>query len=176
MITMTNYEFDQTRSFQTGWQAVINRAVFVRATIVAVAIGSILTLVNQNGWVFGSDPVELLQLILVFVLPFCVVAVSQIVALRRAYFDTVGKNAPATSESIFATAASHGIAARAVLIALIFGSLNASIVLADVLLRSANLAEVSVVSLGQAYALPLLFSVLSQVISYRRYRPQPVQA
>ena len=47
---------------------------------------------------------------------------------------------------------------------------------ADVLLRSADLASVSVVSLGQAYALPLVFAVLSQVISYRRYRYQVVEA
>ncbi len=78
---------------------------------------------------------------------FGVVTVSQIAGLRRAYIDTVGLIAPATPESIMATAVSPGILARAVAIGLAFGSLNASIDQADVLLRSADLAAVSVVSL-----------------------------
>ncbi len=57
-----------------------------------------------------------------------------------------------------------------------FGSLNAIIVLADALLRSIDLAAMSFVSLGQAYALPLLFAVLPQAISYRRYRYKVVKA
>ena len=176
MTATTGYEKNKAQPLELGWLSLVNRAILVRATIVAVMIGSILTLVNQSGWVFGSDSLELVQLILVFGLPFGVVTVSQIAGLRRAYFDTVGLIAPATPESIIATAVSHGIPARAVAIGLAFGSLNASIVLADVFLRSADLAEVSVVSLAQAYALPLLFAVLSQVISYRRYRYQVVKA
>ncbi len=53
-------------------------------------------------------------------------------------------------------------------IGLIIGSINAIITLAGALLQSGDLAAVSVAPLGQAYALPLLFGVLSQAISYRR--------
>ena len=71
-----------------------------------------------------------------------------------------------------ATAVSHGIPGRALAIGLFFGSLNAIIVLTDALLRSVDVAAVSVVPLGQAYVLPLLFGLLSQAISYRRARYQ----
>ncbi len=74
-----------------------------------------------------------------------------------------------------ATIVSHGIPARAVAIGLVFGSLNAIIVLADALLRSGDLAALSVAPLGQAYVLPLLFGLLSQAISYRRSRYQVVK-
>ena len=176
MTATTGYEENKVQPPELDWLSLVNRAILVRATIVAIMIGSILTLVNQFGWVFGSDSLELLQLILVFGLPFGVVTVSQIAGLRRAHLDSVGQITPTIPESIMATAVSHGIPARAVAIGLAFGSLNASAVLADVLLRSADLSAVSIVSLGQAYALPLLFAVLSQVISYRRYRYQPAKA
>jgi len=71
-----------------------------------------------------------------------------------------------------ATIGSHGIPTRAVAIGFVFGSLNAIIVFADALLRSSDIAAVSVVPLVQAYVLPLLFGLLSQAISYRRSRYQ----
>lgn len=161
---------------ELGWLPLVNRAILIRAMIVAVIIGGILTLINQSGWIFGSDPLQLLQLILVFGLPFGVVTLSQVAGLRRANIDSVDQRAPAIPESIIATAVSHGIPARAVAIGMAFGSLNAIIVLADALLRSIDLAAMSFVSLGQAYALPLLFAVLPQAISYRRYRYKVVKA
>jgi hypothetical protein len=176
MTATTGYENNKLQALELGWLSLLNRAILFRATIVAIMIGSILTLVNQSGWVFGSDSLQLLQLILVFGLPFGVVTVSQIVGLRRAHLDSVGQTTHTIPKSIMATAVSHGIPARAVVIGLVFGTLNASIVLADTLLRSDDLAAVSVVSLGQAYVLPLVFAVLSQVVSYRRYRYQVVKA
>ncbi len=170
MTTTTGYEEGKFQPRESGWLSLVDRSIFVRATILAIIIGSILTLINQSGSVFGNEPVEILQVILVFGLPFGVVTISQIAGLRRAYLDSVGHSAPATPERVMATAVSHGIPARAVLIGLAFGSLNAGLVLADVLLRSGDFAAVSVVSLGQAFVLPLLFAELSQVISYRRYR------
>lgn len=170
MNTTSRYNIDQVQAFEWGWLSLVTRSIFVRATIAAVVIGCILTVVNQSGWVFGIDPLNLLQLILVFGLPFSVVTVSQIAGLRRAYTESVRQIAPAIPESIVVTAASHGIPTRAVAIGLAFGSLNASIVLVDVLLRSADIATMSTVSLAQAYVLPMLFSVLSQAFSYRRYR------
>ena len=176
MNTTSEYEIEHVQALDWGWLSLVNRAIFVRATIGAIMIGCILTLVNQSGWVFGNDPLNRLQLILVFGLPFGVVTVSQIAGLHRAYFDSVGQIEPAIPESIVATALSHGILVRAVAIGLVFGSLNASIVLVDVLFHSTDLATLSMVSLGQAYVLPLLFAVLSQVTSYRRYRYPVVNA
>ena len=175
MTTTIGHETNELQPIELDWLPLVNRAVLIRAMIVAVIIGSILTLINQSGWVFGSDPLQLLQLILVFGLPFGVVTLSQVAGLRRAYIDSVGQRAPAIPESIIATAVSHGIPARAVAIGMAFGSLNAIIVLADAYLRLVDLATVSFVSLGQAYALPLVFAVLSQAISYRRYRYKVVK-
>ena len=170
MVTTRRYQKNKEQLLELRWLPFATRATFLRAAIAAVIIGSILTLVNQSDWVVGSDSLQLLQLILVFLLPFAVVTVSQIAGLRRAYVDSVGQTAPATPESIMATVVSHGIPARAVAIGLVFGSLNAVTVIAAAILHSGDLAAVSVVPLGQAYVLPLLFGLLSQAISYRRYR------
>lgn len=150
------------------WSQLVNRAVFLRSTIVAVVIGSVLTLINQSEWVVGSDPLQLLPLILAFLTPFLVVTISQVVAARRAFIDSVGHGAPASPEGFVATTISHGIPARAVAIGLTIGSINAVIILAGALLRSGNFAAPPIALLGQVYALPLFFGALSQAISYRR--------
>ncbi len=146
----------------------VNRAVFLRSAIVAVVIGSVLTLINQSGWVVGSDPLQLLQFILVFVTPFVVVAISQVVAARQVFIDAVTYESPANLESFITTTISHGIPARAAAIGLIVGSINAIIILTGALLGSGDLAAAPAALLVQVYALPLLFGVLSQAISYRR--------
>ena len=175
MTTTTGYKLGAHQPRDFGWLSLVDRAVLIRATIVAIVIGSILTVINQSGWIFGDESLEILQVILVFGLPFGVVTVSQIVGRRRAHADSVGHGTPANPENVAITAVSHGIPARAVIISLAFGSLNAVIILSDVFLRSADLAAVSVVSLGQAFVLPLLFAELSQVVSYRRYRYEVVR-
>ena len=60
-----------------GWLPLVNRAIFLRATIIAGVIGSVLTLINQSGWVAGTEPLQLLPLILVFLTPFAVVTIAQ---------------------------------------------------------------------------------------------------
>ncbi len=175
MATTTGYETNVEQPLELGWLPLANRAIFLRATIIAVVIGSLLTLINQSGWVAGGEPLQLLPLIMVFLTPFAVVTIAQVAGVRQAYIDSVGHGAPARPEGFIATAVSHGIPARAVAIGLVFGSLNAIIVLADALLRSGDLAAVSVAPLGQAYVLPLLFGLLSQAISYRRSSYQVVK-
>ena len=144
MTTKREYETDKKQPHDLPWFPLVNRSIFVRAAIVAVVIGSILTLVNQFAWLAGREPLQLLQLILVFLLPFAVVTVAQVTGARQAYSDSVGRGAPARPESFMATAFSHGIPTRAVAIGLVFGSLNAIIVLADALLSSGDLAALSV--------------------------------
>jgi len=169
MVTTTKgHETVKVQPPRLPWLPFVNRDVFLRSAIVAVVIGSVLTLINQSGWVVGSDPLQVLPFILVFVTPFAVVAISQVVGARRAYIDAIRPGASARPEGFIATTIAHGIPARALAIGLIIGSINAIIILASTLLRSGDLAAVSVIPLGQAYALPLLFGVLSQTISYRR--------
>lgn len=160
---------------ESRWLPFATRATFMHAAIVAVIIGSILTLINQSGWVAGSEPLQLLPLIMVFLTPFAVVTVSQVAGARQAYIDSDGHRMPANLESFMGTIVEHGIPARAVAIGLAVGSLNTIIVLANALLRSGDLAALSIVPLGQAYVLPLLFGLLSQAISYRRSRYQGVK-
>ncbi|MFK7777084.1 MAG: hypothetical protein QM501_03025 [Gimesia sp.] len=146
----------------------MNRTVFLRSGIVAIIIGSVLTVINQRGWIRGSDPLQLLPLILVFVTPFVVVAVSQVVAIRKAFIDAGKYESSANPEGFFATTISHGIPVRAVAIGLTIGSINALISIADTLLHMDDLTTLSIIPLSQGYLLPLLFGILSQAISYRR--------
>jgi hypothetical protein len=145
--------------------------IFIRASIVAVVVGSILTVINQYDWIVGGSSLQLLPLILVFLLPFAVVTVGQIVGVRQARIDAA-VSATVSPESLTTTMVGHGIPARAVVIGLVFGSLNAIIVLTNALLHSGDLAVVPLVPLAQAYVLPFLFGALSQTLSYRRYRSE----
>ena len=96
--------------------------------------------------------------------------VAQIVGVRQAHIDSAGQGMPASPEGFITTIASHGIPARAVVIGVVFGSLNAILSVADELSRSGDLAALEIVPLGQAYVLPLVFGLVSQAISYRRSR------
>ncbi len=176
MVTTTRgHKINREQPLGLRWLPFVNRAVFLRSAIVAVVFGSVLTLINQSGWVVGSDPLQILPFILVFVTPFVVVTISQVAAVRRAFIDAARHGAPTSPEGFIATTVSHGIPARAVSIGLVAGSINATVILAGALFRSGDLAAVSVALLGQVYALPLLFGVLSQAISYRRSRYQVVK-
>ncbi len=166
--TDRGHEVNREQPLGLRWLPFVIRAVFLRSAIVAAVIGSVLTSINQSGGVVGSDPLQILPFILVFVTPFVVVAISQVAAARRAFIDAVRHEAPTSPEAFIATTVSHGIPARAVAIGLIIGSINAIVILTGALLRSGDLAAVSVALLGQVYTLPLLFGVLSQAISYRR--------
>ena len=169
MVTTTRgHKINREPPLGLRWLPFVNRAVFLRSAIVAAVIGSVLTLINQSGWVVGSDPLQILPFILVFVTPFVVVTISQITAVRRAFIDAARHGAPTSSEGFIATTISHGIPTSAVAIGLIIGSINAIIILAGALLRWGDLATVPVALLGQVYTLPPLFGVLSQAISYRR--------
>ena len=51
---------------------------------------------------------------------------------------------------------------------LIVGSVNTSIVVIAALMDGADLANLPVALIGQAFVLPMLFGLISQAISYRR--------
>lgn len=176
MTTTRRYETNNGQSPERDWMPLVDRATVLRSVFVAIVIGSVLTRVNQPGWVTGNDPLKLLPLLLAFLTPFAVVMISQVTAARRGYIDFAEHALPLNKESFVSTTISHGIPLRAVVIGLAFGSLNALMILADTLLRSGDLAAVSIATLSQAYVLPVLFGLLSQAISYRRSRYQVVKA
>jgi len=150
--------------------------IIIRAAIVAIIIGTILTLVNQSGWIAGTEPLQVLQLILVFALPFGVVTVAQLAGVREARRDVATHGTAPGPEGFASIVMSHGIPARAVAISLFFGSLNASLVVANTLVHGGDLATIAIVPLGQAFVLPLVFGLLSQALTYRRLRFQPANA
>ena len=106
---------------------------------------------------------------LVFLTPFVVVTISQVLGARQAVVDASRQGRRGTTKVPFLTTTiSHGIPARAVQLGLIVGSLNAVVAGAAALAEHGNLDTVLLAPLGQAFALPILFGVLSQAIAYRR--------
>ena len=144
-------------------------AIFLRAAVVAMVIGSALTVINQASALFGPATLERLPLALVYLTPFVVVAVSQILGIRQARSDLRENRAARQQvEAFWNTVAGHGILLRALLTGLMAGSANASIMLFAQLLAGGESDALPLVSLAQAYALPMLFGALSQALSYRR--------
>ncbi len=147
----------------------LNGGVFRRAALVALILGSVLTLTNQSGAIFGQENVQLLPFLLVYLTPFVVVTISQVLGARQAAADAgAGKACGPAVETIASTAFSHGIPARAALLGLLVGGLNTVMVLSAALLEQGNLYALPVPLLGQAFTLPVLFGALSQAIAYRR--------
>jgi hypothetical protein len=175
MNTKTAYVSDATRKIQLRWLPLVDRAAIFRATVVAVVIGSLLTIVNQSGWLTGNEPPQVLQLILVFLLPFAVVLVSQVAGIRQANVESAESAIRERVENVLQTLIAHGIPARAVAIGLVFGSVNAVLTLTNAYLAAGNIESVAVVPLAQAYTLPFVFGLLSQTISYRRTRFQVIK-
>jgi hypothetical protein len=157
------------RSETIHFSSMLDADVFRRAALVAAFLGSVLTLSNQPSAVFGFEDLQLLPLILVYLTPFIVVVTSQVLGVRPAMADTWhGTNNYPAKETLLGTAFSHCIPARAVLLGLVVGSVNAAIVMGAGLLQHGNLGAVPLALLGQAYSLPVLFGMLSQAIAYRR--------
>lgn len=144
-------------------------AILLRAAVVAAVLGSGLTLINQGTALFGPAPVERLPLALVYLTPFVVVAISQILGIRQAQSEARAPGTTHTTPKPFmATIAGHGIPFRAVLTGLIAGSANTSIVLLAGIFGSEEPDSLPLGTLAQAYVLPMLFGSLSQELAYRR--------
>ncbi len=165
MTTTTSHTTDPTRFALPGWVSMLTTPVLVRALVVALILGSVLSAINQPQALFGASTLELLPFALVYVTPFVVVTLSQILGIRQALRD--GKPLPA-GERFLATVFAHGIPAKAVLTGLLVGTANTSISVAAALLETGSLADVPLPLLAQAYSLPVVFGLLSQAISYRR--------
>ena len=157
-----------TRTFNKahpGYDAGIIR----RSAIVAVVIGIILTLANQTAAVLGRQPFQFLPLVLNFVIPFIVVAISQFLGIKKALSDMKQSDKFGTQAEGFIVAAfSHGIPLRALIVSLIIGSTNSGIIISVTLMENGNLANLPFAVMAQAYILPALFGILSQTITYRR--------
>jgi len=146
----------------------LNNGVFARSMILALIIGSVLTLVNQFNALFGSYSLDILPLILVYITPFIVITISQFTGIRQAWTDGKEGYIPMIQEHFVSTALSHRIPTRAVTIGLIIGVINSIIILIVLFLGTGAIGSAPIAFLGQTFALPILFGFLSQSIAYRR--------
>lgn len=147
----------------------IDRTVIFRAAVVAVILGSVLTLSNQAGALFGEAAFQPLQFALVYLTPLVVVTLSQSFGIRRAVEDGGRvRGAVPISEAVWQTMGRHGIPRRAVAAGLGVGLVNTSIVAAATLLQGGSLVDLPGPVLTQAFVLPILFGLVSQAVSYRR--------
>jgi|GEM_PF-1095159 len=149
--------------------SLISKDILRRAFFIALILGSVLTLANQSGAIFGRDTVQVLPLVLVYLTPFVVITVSQVLGLRRATLDAQSGHAFAQDDAaFFLTVVSHGIPLRAFLVALVVGTANTSIVASNSLMASGSLSNLPTALIMQAFALPMMFGLVSQAVSYRR--------
>ena len=139
-----------------------------RSAILALIIGSALTLINQFNALFGSESIQILPLILVYATPFAVIAISQLAGIRQALFDFNGERVIKTREHFVAMAFRHGIPARAIAIGLIMGALNAVVFMTAAYLHTGDIGTPPIDQIILAITLPILFGILSQAIAYRR--------
>ncbi len=147
----------------------LNGAVLRRALLVALILGSALTLINQPGAVFGPAEVQLLSLAQVYLTPFAVVVIAQLLGARRARTDASRGRAGGTAEETFLTTAmTHGIPFRAAALALLVGGLNALSTMLAALLDPGSPGALPLPLLAQAFSLPLVFGTLTQTLAYRR--------
>jgi hypothetical protein len=121
-------------------------------------------MINQSNAVFGDAQLNLIQLFLSYLTPFAIISLSQALGIRVALADATMGRFP-SSYSFLATVRSHGILRRAIVIALIVGTILAIISSVPALLRGFGLNWGLMV---QLYLIPLLFSTTSQTIAYNR--------
>jgi len=139
--------------------------VLKRSVIIAAIIGSLLTLVNQPLSIFGNEPLVKFKLILVFVVPFIVISISQVFGKHQAEIDSQFQF---SHEKLLKTMVSHNIPTRALVICLIVGSLASVVTLSNFLLHDKN-TNIDWTFMIQPYLFSLFFGAFSQAISYRRH-------
>ncbi len=174
--TQRNLEGTQTMArIQAGTPGLLSIArsygIVRRAAIAALVIGSALTLINQPQAVFGDAPLNLAPFILVYLTPFVVVVLSQVLGTRTLFSEVAGgRSTGRDAESFAGTALSHGIPLRVATVALGVGTAMTPAIVALTLLDGGDLSRVPLAQIGQVYALPLVFGLLSQTLAYRRAR------
>lgn len=148
--------------------ALVTKPVLIRAGVVAGTLGSLLTAANQSDALFGPAAIDWLGLAQVFITPFVVVTLSQVLAIGRAKRDLSMETVARPAERFVATLFAHGIPKRAIAVALIIGLANTAIAVSASRFGAGDPSAVPVGLLVQAFSLPLAFGLLSQTISYRR--------
>jgi hypothetical protein len=153
----------------TDNHAVPYAGIFRRAVVIALILGTTLTLLNQSEAVFGEGTIQYLPLALVYLFPFIVVSISQFLGIRQALIDT--RNTAVSGplrEHPLVTPFRHGIPVRAVIVGLIIGTLAAGIILLAGNPEGDTIHDLSIALTAQGYILPAFFGLFSQTVTYRR--------
>lgn len=137
------------------------KAVFSRAAIVAAVLGTVLTVVNQPGAIFGPTDLQWLPLFLAYLTPLVIICASQVMGAQAA--ARVKGWQGEKYERFLMTLFSHGIIRRAAVLGIAIGAVNIAIINAG-----RQLDQLSVAQLLQLVTLPVLFGALSQSLSFRR--------
>jgi len=146
----------------------LNTSVLPRSFVIALVIGSALNLINQFEAFFGTDDIQVLPLLLMFVTPFAVVFFSLHASFYRAWQDINHGRAPNKIKGLLLTSFAHGIPVKALIFGVIVGTINLVILLLEDYLSVGDLGMVSLIQIAQFYTLPIFFGFFSQVLSYRK--------
>jgi hypothetical protein len=142
--------------------------VVARAAVAALVIGGALTAINQPAAVFGDAAFQQFPLGAVFVTPFLVVCLSQVLGFRAARRASARDGNGPHEDSFFQTMAKHGILARSVLLGLGAGGVNTIFVGVVTLLSGRGLDQLPLPLVLQSLILSMVFGALLQTLSFRR--------
>jgi len=146
--------------------------IIKRAAIAAIVIGSVLTLINQFDAIFGPAKLQILPLALVYLTPFLVVSLSQIIGAFAARKEML--LASDFQQGFFGTMLSHDILIRAVALGLAAGGTNTFIVVIANIAAGQDISQLPVALILQALVLPIIFGAMSQTLAFRRTISQSV--
>ena len=146
--------------------------IIKRSAIIALIIGSVLSILGQSNVLFGGADIQILPMILAFLTPLTVVAFSQVFGIRaaRRALSINYNETPYFVRTLF----SHGIPARAVATGLVAGGTNTFIVVIAILLTGQGIDQLPTALILQALTLPIIFGALSQALSFRRTISQSI--
>lgn len=156
-----------TRNTTVGFH--FTAQIFIRAGVVAMFIGSILLLVNQNEALFGQSRLQLLPMSLAYITPLVVVSLSQVFGTRAAQkLLAQDLDILRLQQGFFQTVMSYGIPLRAVTMGIVAGGINTTIVATVNLSAGKGLDQLPFPLILQAFTIPIIFGALSQALSFRR--------
>ncbi len=150
--------------------------VLKRSLILSMIIGVTLTLLNQPSVILGQAEFKWVTTIFMFITPFIVITLSQLVANEQARIDWPhGQNG--VQESGFLNILfNHNIATRAFFIALAIGLINCILMGLISLYKNGNMSLLSTELVLQFFILPFIFGVFSQTMTLKRQLKLAVQA
>lgn len=143
-----------------------NRGIKTRAAIIALIVGTLLTIINQPNAVFGPSELHWVPFVLMYLTPFVVVSVSHVLGQQAA--SRIDGRYGERHERFLMTLMSHGVARRAIALGGLIGLFNITLVLAIGGSDGGQSSPRSINLLFQTILLPVVIGTLSQSLSFRR--------